>query len=93
MSMLRGMEKTMLREVFASAAVDDVLVVGVEGKKGRRVTVTRRVWPYLFVSSGKVRPGHRSGGSLRLDADDGQIWYQPTLQQQIRPVATLAVVA
>jgi len=46
---------------------------------------------YVYVGSGKVRPGHCKGGSLKLDSD-GELLYQPTIQQQICYVDRFQVV-
>jgi len=46
---------------------------------------------YIFVQSSKVRPGHRAGGSLKLE-DDGRMLFQPTLQQQVDVVSGFQLV-
>ncbi len=52
----------------------------------RKVTVTAVNYPYIYVTSGKVRWGHLGGGAIRLVDMTGEVSYQPTPQQQVRDV-------
>lgn len=76
---------------LATARSGDSLTITTSGK-ARTVTVTQVDGRYLYVTSGKVRPGHLGGGVV--DTQWGT--YQPTLQQQakrIEAVARCAVLA
>lgn len=61
---------------------DMVTVESAELPKPRKLVVTSLSQGGVYVSSGHVRPGHRGGG--RLHARDGEVFYDPTVQQ--RPV-------
>jgi hypothetical protein len=45
------------------------------------------------VSSGKVRPGHRGGGSIYTHRGDDEVFYQATMQQQTVRVTRLTRIA
>lgn len=73
-----------IRITFAarsSTSPDEVREVTVTGKDGR----------HIYTTSGKVRPGHTSGGAI---LDYGDVFYfQPTLAQAIREVRSVEVLA
>lgn len=62
----------------SSSSPDEKRTVIVEARSGRHV----------YVTSGKVRPGHRSGGAIH-DYGGGEFYFQPTAQQPIRRVFAL----
>lgn len=43
----------------------------------------------VFVTSGRVRPGHRDGGALTYREEPEELTYQPTLLQKIQDVTDL----
>jgi hypothetical protein len=43
----------------------------------------------VYVTSGKVRPGHFSGGHIYTHRDSGDVYYQATMQQQTMRVTRL----
>lgn len=45
----------------------------------------------IYTTSGRVRPGHFSGGVVRR-YDNGKVFFQPTMQQQCDRVLSIAVV-
>lgn len=56
----------------------------------RDVEVTLTDERYVYVTSGKTRPGHPTGGNLSAD-EQGEVWYQPTLMQAPRRVVALSL--
>lgn len=83
--------------VFASLKVGDMVEVHTAAAKPRMVRVTELptnalAGRYVFTSSGKVRFGHISGGALCRSQYDGSVSFQPTMQQQVRPVTALVVI-
>lgn len=85
-ALLASLEKGQRIEVFSR-----------ELKGGsRKVTVESiendpRRGPRVYVSSGRVRPGHVAGGNLSLDTGRKGILYQPTLQQNVVGVSKIEV--
>ena len=55
----------------------------------RKVTVTDARPPYIYVTSGKVRPRHIEGGALRMVEATREVSYQPTMLQQARKVLAI----
>lgn len=64
------------------------------GEQVREVNVTGRShdagWNYAWTSSGRVRPGHFSGGVLVLQGDE--LRFSPTMQQKRGRVLALEIV-
>jgi len=71
--------------ILSTARPGDGLTITTSGK-ARTVTVTEVTERYLFVTSGKVRPGHTGGGMV----DTRWGTYQPTLQQQAKRIEAAA---
>lgn len=83
--------------VFANLKVGDMVEVHTKDAKPRMVRVmelpaNELAGRYVFTSSGKVRFGHIAGGIIRRSQYDNSISFQPTIQQQVRPVTALLVV-
>lgn len=73
--------------ILKSLKVGDRVKIEIQGKRDRVVEVTSTdddSYAYsAYVSSGNVRPGHRSGGRLAWwKKDMNSLEYQPTMQQQ-----------
>lgn len=48
-------------------------------------------WLHIAVASGSVRPGHVAGGGVMYNYwGDGELTYQPTLQQQLKKIDRIA---
>jgi hypothetical protein len=64
------------------------------GEQVREVNVTGQEMisdsRYMWTSSGRVRPGHVSGGALVMR--DGEVRFSPTLQQKRGLVVALEIV-
>ena len=56
----------------------------------RVVTVESVVGQWLLTSSGRVQSGNRPGG--RIHERDGQVYYQPTMQQPSARVSAIRCV-
>ncbi len=79
-----------LADILTNSRPGDVLVVAFAGKK-RSVTGTSVTENHVYTSSGRVRPGHRAGGSFWMHR--GEVYFQPTPQQQMCRVDSVRRVA
>jgi hypothetical protein len=65
------------------------------GGKVRTVRVTESMQTDIalsqLTSSGRVRPGHRSGGCFTVWTRDNSVTFQPTMQQQAHYVTAINV--
>jgi hypothetical protein len=86
---------TSLRVLLASVTEGDLLTITFGKNEVRKVVVTGTKsidgqLRYIWTTSGRVRPGHRDGGSLSI-ALDGLVSFQPTIQQQAKTVLSVDV--
>jgi len=75
-------------------AVGDVIIVTFgRDKKTRTFTVVEvddSEYSFsAYTTSGRVRPGHRSGGALQVWHRDGRTSFSPTLMQQSQHVVSV----
>lgn len=88
------MEHAELAAVMRKATVGDEVEVSFRMSSSsppvtRRVTVIGRDDNHLYTTSGRVRPGHFTGGCITEYAHG--IYYSPTMQQQTRAVLALKI--
>jgi hypothetical protein len=86
-----------LRTLLASVTEGDTLTITFGKNEVRKVVVTGTKMidgqlRYIWTTSGRVRPGHRDGGSLSI-ALDGLVSFQPTIQQQAKTVLSVDVLS
>ena len=76
------------------ADVGDEIEVECRNMRPRRVVVSGKMSDnsQLLVTSGRVRPGHFTGGSLKDYGEGHGVMYQPTMQQQVKYVSSLKIV-
>lgn len=83
-----------LADSIKALAVNDVITVTFgRDKKTRTVTIVEvddgAITFSAYTTSGRVRPGHHSGGALQVWHRDGSTTFSPTLLQQAQHVVSV----